>query len=215
MFTKIIIAEDHDTNHFGIEDALKMYNPIIEKVKYCDDALLKIRVSADKGYPYDLLITDLNFEEDHRERTIVKGEGLILEAKELLPNLKVIVYSVEKRIARIQKLYENYHIDAFVEKGRDASLHIRKAIETIIQGHSYCTPKTSQLLRSTDEINELEEKDILLLELLSKGVKQKYIAQQLNCSISSVEKQLNKLKVLFNASNPVHLISIAKDWGVI
>lgn len=215
MFKKIIITEDHDTNHTGIEEALQIDKPIIHTVKYCDDALNRIRASVHSNTPYDLLITDLNFEADHRARTIVKGEGLILEARALLPALKVMVYSVEKRVARIQKLYDNYHIDAFVEKGRNASLHIKKALEAIAQGQSYCSPKTSQLLRNTDTINELDEKDTLLLDLLSKGVKQKIIAEHLHCSISSVEKRLNKLKVIFNASNPVHLVSLAKDWGVI
>ena len=36
MFKKIIIAEDHDTNHSGIVKALKHSNPIVETVKYCD-----------------------------------------------------------------------------------------------------------------------------------------------------------------------------------
>ena len=114
-----------------------------------------------------------------------------------------------------QNLHKNYQIDAFVEKGRQASLHIKRALDAVAENRFYCTPRMEQLLRSTTEINELEKKDIELLNLLSMGTKQRDIANHFNCSRSTVEKQLSKLKLIFNANNPVHMVSIAKDWGII
>ena len=217
MFKKVLIAEDQDTMHLGVEDALKVFNPILEMSKYCDDALLKIRASQKDNTPFDVLITDLHFEEDHRERAITTGEDLIIAARNITPNLKIIVFSVEKSIGRIKRLYDNYHINAFVEKGRDATFHIKKALETVYNQGSYCTPNMSQLLRGANDISELEEKDILLLDMLSRGCKQKHIADSFipPCSVSSIEKRLNKLKTLFNANSPIQLIAIAKDKGVI
>ena len=216
MFKKIIIAEDHDTNHPGIEEIVKEYSPVIEKVKYCDDALPKLLASLKNDTPFEVLITDLRFDEDHtRKRTITCGEDLVVAARELIPELKVIVHSVEKGVARVHNLYEKYHINAFVEKGRQASKHIRKALEMVARGHSYCSPQMEQLLRSSKEIEELNEKDVELLDLLIKGLKQKDIAEHFNCSVSNIEKRLNRLKIIFNANTSIQLISIAKDWGVV
>ena len=215
MYRKVIIAEDQDTAHFGLAHILQDSIPVIEKVKYCDDALLKIKASIQERNPFDLLITDLNFNKDYRPHSDKSGEELIIAARTLLPELKVIVFSIEKGVARIKRLYDHYHINAFIEKGRNTSSYVKKALDEIAQGNTYCSPNMHQLLRGASEINELEEKDIMLLDLLTKGLHQKAIAGRFRCSISSIEKRLNRLKTLFNASTSAQLISIAKDWGVI
>lgn len=216
MFKKIIIAEDHDTNHSGIVKAFKHSNPIIETVKYCDDALPKLKASVQMNEPFEVLITDLQFNEDgYRDRELTSGEDLIVAAREIIPDIKIIVFSVEKGVARILNLRENLQIDAFVEKVRHATEHIKRALNAVSNDSFYCTPVMKQLLGSAKEIIELEKKDIEILKLLSLGNKQREIAAHLNCSKSTVEKQLNKLKLFFDANNPVHMISIAKDWGII
>jgi hypothetical protein len=40
----------------------------VQQVQYCDDANLKIKKAALENSPYDLLITDLSFVQDHRKQ---------------------------------------------------------------------------------------------------------------------------------------------------
>lgn len=217
MFKKIITAEDQDTTHRGVESILKEVVPLVQKTKYCDDAFIKIKASLQENTPFEALITDLQFEEDHRDRDITSGEELIAAVKKIIPEMKIIVFSVEKGIGRIKKLFDEYGIHAFVAKGRDESLHIKKALEAVYAKKSYCTPKIKQLLRSVDDIDEIGEEDIKILDYLSNGLSQKQISETLipACSLSSVEKNIGRLKVLLNAKNPVQLISLAKDRGII
>lgn len=74
---------------------LKIPDP--KYVNYCDDPLSRIKMSLQENNPFELLITDLSFDEDHREQNIKNGQQLISAAKELQPNLKVIVFSVKKK----------------------------------------------------------------------------------------------------------------------
>jgi len=217
MFKKVLIAEDQDTTHRGVESILKEQVRTVQKTKYCDDALIKIKASLQENKPFELLITDLQFDEDHRDREITIGEDLIIKAKQLLPDLKIIVFSVEKGIGRIKKLFEEYGIQAFVAKGRDDSLHIKRALKAVYEEKSYCTPRIKQLLRSVDQIDEIDQNDIKILNFLSMGLSQKQISETLMppCSLSRVEKNIGRLKVLLNAKNPVQLISLAKDRGII
>lgn len=217
MYTKVLIAEDQDATHIGIATILKEIIPTIEKAKYCDEAHTKLRGAFNKKEPFQVLITDLEFEEGYRGRDITSGEELIKAAKAIFPEIKVIVISVEKGVGRIKKLFDEYTINAFVAKGRDESLHIKKALQTIYQNKIYCTPKIEQLLRNVDDLDEIGEDDIKILTLLSKGMSQKEISENLipSCSLSSVEKNISKLKILLSAKNPVQLISIAKDRGII
>lgn len=98
MLKKILIAEDYESSNISVQKALEdLKIPDPKYVNYCDDALSRIKMSLQENNPFELLITDLSFDEDHREQNIKNGQQLISAAKELQPNLKVIVFSVEKK----------------------------------------------------------------------------------------------------------------------
>ena len=67
MFQKVLIAEDMDFINSGIKSQLSELGiKQIDYVQYCDEALLKLKCAKllDKE-PYDLLISDLSFDEDY------------------------------------------------------------------------------------------------------------------------------------------------------
>ncbi len=127
MFKKVLIAEDYETYNLGVIktlDELQITN--YEFVNYCDDALAKIKRSIAENQPYDLLITDLSFEEDYREQMIKSGRQLILEARELHPDLRIIVFSIENKPKSIEDLFKKYNVNSFVSKGRNDAKELKK-----------------------------------------------------------------------------------------
>jgi predicted membrane-bound spermidine synthase len=65
MFKKVLIAEDHEVANLSVHRTVQEYGVAETKyVYYCDDALTWIRNAIREGEPYDLLITDLVFEDD-------------------------------------------------------------------------------------------------------------------------------------------------------
>ena len=222
MFQNVLIAEDQNTINKGVERTLIELNiPSIVTTQYCDDAHLKIKGALNSNNPFDLLITDLSFKADHRDRTLTSGEALIDAIKIIQPNLKIIVFSVEHRIGKIKNLIDTYDIDAYVEKGREESKELKKAIHTILKGKLYCSQSIEQLLRNVDDISQTDQYDELLLQLLAKGLKREQIADYFRekdfpaRSLSSIEKRINKLKVLFDANTSEQLVAIAIDRGLI
>lgn len=222
MFQNVLIAEDQHTIHKGLEATLKsLHVSQVHSVQYCDDALLKVQSAIKTGMPYELLITDLSFKEDHRQRKLVCGEDLIRVVKEVQPNLKIIVFSVEHRVGKIKNLIDAYGIDAYVEKGRDESWEIKKALHALLHEQQYFSKGIDQLLRSANDLNETDQFDQLILQLLAKGLKREQIADYFeernlpNKSLRSIEKRLTNLKHLFNAQTSEQLIAIAIDRGMI
>lgn len=119
MIRKILVAEDHESVNISLNITLKEIGiSDYETATYCDDALLKIQKSIQEDASYDLLITDLYFEKDHREVKLSNGMELIKAARDLQPDLKVLVFSAEHRPAIILDLYKNLEIDGFVRKAR-------------------------------------------------------------------------------------------------
>jgi len=97
MFKKIILAEDFQGENQGIAEALREKLAIedLQNELYCDKAFIRLKVALKNNVPYELLITDLFFEEDHVPRKLTSGSELIKAARALQPNLKIIVHSME------------------------------------------------------------------------------------------------------------------------
>lgn len=221
MFKKILVAEDIDSINIGLVSALQELESVeVHHTKYCDDALLKIKKAKLDNVPFDLLITDLSFKEDHRTITIKSGDELTEETRKVQPDIKVIIYSIEDRPIRIKALFDNNNIDGYVSKGRNSTSELIKAIETISEGNRYIPQSVVNSLKD-DMLFEIETYDIDLLKCLSRGLLQEEISMEFknkgysSSSTSSIEKRINKLRTYFNAKNTTHLVSITKDMGLI
>lgn len=222
MFSKVLLAEDIDSINIAVANTLDELN-ITEKdgVKYCDIALLKIKKALQDNNPYQLLITDLSFKEDFNTNNLNSGEELITAIRQIQPNIKVIVLSVEEKTYRIKSLFEHLHIDGFVLKGRNSMPELKKAIQYVYDGNTnYIAPNLSFILQDKT-VHEIDNYDIQLIEQLSYGIAQekmdlkfKELGIEPN-SKSTIEKRIGKLKDYFKANNTVHLIAIAKDLGLI
>ncbi len=223
MFQKVLIVEDLDSIIETIKTTLeKLAIPQIEHVKYCDDAILKIKKAQHDKIPFELIISDLSFKEDHRENKIKNGEELITAIKKIQPEIKTIIFSIEDKSFKINSLFNNQKINAYVVKGRNSINDLKTAVlETYKNNTRILLPEDQKHSFNKKAIIEIEAYDIQLLQLLSKG----YIISEITTefkkleiqpnSNSSIEKRINKLKTYFKANNNVHLIAITKDLGLI
>lgn len=221
MFKKILIAEDHESSNFSVQKVLEELNiPNIDYVYYCDDAFAYVKKAQESDLPYELLITDLSFEEDHRKQLIKDGRELIKCCHDVSPELEVIVFSGEHRLGIIDLLFKELNINGYVKKARSDSKELKKAIETVYNGNSYISHNLKLPIKSANTL-EFSNFDITLLKLLSDGILQKNIPKKLQeqniypNSLSSVEKRINMMKLSLAAKNTEELIAFSKQIGII
>jgi two-component system capsular synthesis response regulator RcsB len=222
MFKKVIVAEDFDSINLGIEQTLHDLGIVnFDQSKYCDDAFLKIRKAIQDDEPYDLLITDLSFKTDHREVKIANGDELIQNVRALQPTIKIIVYSVEDKSYRIKSLFENSGINGFILKSRNSIEELKKAVNQLLNSDQlYISPEIASVIQEKN-IYEIDDFDILIMKHLSLGIPQETMGETFKelgikpNSKSTIEKRISKLKDFFKANNTIHLVSIAKDMGII
>ena len=221
MFTKVLIVEDQEmismsltmtAEQLGITDTAYTY--------YCDDALMFLRKANERGHPFDLLITDLSFESDHREQRLSGGAELIRAAKALQPGLKVLVFSVENRVIPVERLFTELGIDAYVCKARHDAKNLKLAIEEISKGLRYMPPHLREVIRKK-KAHDFTPLDIAIISQLSSGTFQKNIPAYLEAnnfspaSLSSVEKRLKIMKDELGFSKNEQLVAYCKDNGLI
>jgi DNA-binding NarL/FixJ family response regulator len=222
MFRKILIIEDIDSISLGLTALLeKNFSAEVHSTKYCDEGYLKIRRAIAEDNPYDLIITDLSFKDDPtRESQINSGEELVgrLQDEQIAP--KIIVYSIEDKPYLIRSLFYNNSINGFVVKGRESSIELIEAINSIAKGAIYLSPEFANILKQ-QPLFEIDKYDIEILKLLSEGSTQEDISaifkknQYPSPSTSSIEKKINKLKFVLKAQNSIHLVAIAKDMRLV
>jgi DNA-binding NarL/FixJ family response regulator len=216
MFKKILVAEDLKGINEGILSFLTENLEIekLELVQYCDDAYLKYKKAILDEEPYDLLITDLSFEGDHREQKLASGDELATKIREIDTDIKIIAYSVEKKFSKIKKLINTVGLNGYVSKGRTGLDELVTCVKEVYRGNTYLSPEVRPALTKKN-ITELSDFDIEILKHLANGHIQKDISRLMFTSTSSVEKRLNALKIVFRAKNATHLVSIIKDLGLI
>lgn len=222
MFKKVLVAEDLDSISIAVIQVLEdLKIPVIDHVKYCDDGLLKIKKAVNENRPYDLLITDLSFKADHRKTNLLSGDELIEAINHVQPKLKKIVFSIEDKSYRIKTLFNELGINAYVSKGRNSIQELKIAIERVLNNEERILSSDLDFNFSDKSLIEIESYDISILQLLAQGFILESISSEFKANsitpngTSSIEKRINKLKIYFKANNNVHLIAIAKDFGLV
>src|SRR5690606_2191369 len=119
MIQKVLIVEDHESASISVQKTLEELGIAYpDYVYYCDDALMKIKKAIQVGSAYDLLITDLYFDKDHRQQELSGGQALIEAVRQVQPAIKVLVFSAEHKPAIIEPLFKDLQIDGYVRKAR-------------------------------------------------------------------------------------------------
>lgn len=220
-FNKILVAEDLESISSGIEKNLREISDAqIIHARYCDDAWLKLKKAELDNEPFDVLITDLSFRQDHRDVTLKGGEELIQALKKDGISCKIIVFSIEDKPLKIQSLFNQYGIDAYVLKGRKDSKELPKALECIELGENYISEEIKEKIHSQRNMAQVEEIDLLIINQLCEGKTQEEIStyfQQKDIrpsSVSTIEKRLKNLREDFSARTNIELVLIFKELGL-
>lgn len=221
MFQSALIVEDHQSSNHWIQQTLKDLGiGTVRYAYYCDDALLMLKRGIEAGEPYDLLLTDLSFEEDGRKQELRNGTMLIEAAKNLQPGLRILVFSAEPDPAVVGSLFKQFDINGYVHKGRRDMTDLKEAVECIHKSKKFVPAEFQQAVRSKNA-HDFSAYDILIISQLAQGTLQKDIPAFLQqsgaraSSLSSVEKRLNQIKEALGFTKNEQLVAYCKDHRVI
>lgn len=221
MFKKVLVAEDMDSINHAVASVLNDLNITeVAHAQYCDKAWLLAKKASQDGQPFDLLICDLSFKEDHREEKIKSGQELIAILKSEYPELKILVNSIEDHPRTVKELWDSGNIDAYVCKDRKGLKELKEAILKLDQDENYNSPSIEKILNQNNLL-VLNDFEINIVKFLANGFTQDQIEQELKNqhikpnSKSAIEKKLKDLREEFNANTNPHLVSIMKDLQLI
>lgn len=221
MFKKVLVAEDMDSINLAVAAVLRNLDiDEVEHAQYCDKAWVLAKKAIREKDPFQLLICDLSFKNDHHTEKIASGKELINLLKQEDPNLKVLVNTIEDHPHTVRSLWDSGQIDGYVCKDRNGMRDLQEAILALNNGQQYNSGGIEAVLKK-DNLLFLGNWEMEILRAITSGLTQEEIQEDFKnrnispSSKSSIEKRLKELKEEFGANTTPHLIGLLKDLRII
>ena len=209
---KVILVEDNFFLQKALEEKLSNFSDIVIKdtAQNGEEAIAIL----EKNHVVDLILMDI-------EMPVMNGIKATEIIKSKYPQIKIIMITV----------FDNdENVFAAIKAGADGYLlketkaeKIHQAIQETLAGGAVMSPsialKTLQLLKNprvfesseATEMVELTTREIEVLEQLSKGLKNKIIAENLFLSAFTVKKHIENIYRKLQAHNRIEMIQKAKQ----
>ncbi len=220
---KILIVDDHQLILEGIYNALKEYpNYIVSHFNTCDEAYDAIKEAEETDDPFQLLFTDLSFDNQTEETVLDGGEMLISKVREDDIAIKAAVLSGHSETNRVFNVITNIKPDAYILKSHCSGEELNFAIQQIMKGKRFYTHEIHEKILKRNIIQiQMDEIAIRILKELPKqskisnldGVIPKGDGSFLK--IRSIENKLANLRIDLGANNNTDLVIKAKELGII
>ena len=219
---KILIADDHKVTINGILFSLSEIGDFdVQTTTSCEEAFTLIKRHC-KTDPFDILFTDLSFDNTTSNSAIDSGESLIRAIRSEEIPIKIAVVTGHGEINRVYNTVKNLEPSAYILKGKCDSDELNFAIQKIMKGERFYTHEVHEKLMKRN-IAEILMDDIAV-QILSELPKHSKIHNMegtvkrtdgSTLSIRSIEKKLSILRVDLDAHSNLDLVLKAKELGII
>ena len=209
---KVILVEDNFFLQKALEEKLSNFSDIVVKdtAQNGEEAIAIL----EKNHVVDLILMDI-------EMPVMNGIKATEIIKSKYPQIKIVMITVFDNDDNVFNAIKA-GADGYLLKETKAE-KIHQAIQETLAGGAVMSPsialKTLQLLKNprvfesseATEMVELTTREIEVLEQLSKGLKNKIIAENLFLSAFTVKKHIENIYRKLQAHNRIEMIQKAKQ----
>ncbi|MDX2070737.1 MAG: response regulator transcription factor [Haliscomenobacter sp.] len=204
--TKVFIIDDHPMVVEGIKGLLQgeEHYPVVGSAHYALEALEAFRQDMPDVVLLDINLPDLN------------GIELCERIKKEFPAIKVLGISTFKERSYITRLMEK-GASGYVLKNVDKE-ELIEAIRQVARGRMYFSMEASTAIttqRSSAQVPVLTSREKEILVLISEGLTNKEIADQLYISPLTVDSHRKNLLAKFTVRNTAALVKLGIEHGLI
>ena len=219
---KILIVDDHQITTRGLLYSLGEVGDFeVVTTTDCDDAFQLIKAS-EKSAPFQILFTDLSFDNNTKETKLKGGEALIKAIRTNGIEIKVVVITGRTEIYRGYNVISSLKPNAYLLKSYCDAEEIGIAIQKILENEYYYSYKIHQkIMRTKIAQIKLDDVAIQILKELPNHPKIRNLEgvilnkNGIKIKLRSIELSLAKLRTDLNAVNNTDLILKAKELGVV
>ena len=219
---RILIADDHQLVLEGFLNSLKELGDFdVVTTTNCDAAfdLIKTHINSN---PFQLLFTDLSFDNITEESDLGGGEELIKAIRNNEFDIKIGVITAHTETNRIYNVISNLNPNSYLLKSKSSATEIGFAVQKMLANEYYYTHEIHQkILRRNVVQIQMDDVAIQILKELpnhSKISNLEGVIKKNNgtaIKLRSIETKLANLRTDLNANNNTDLILKVKELGII
>jgi DNA-binding NarL/FixJ family response regulator len=211
---KVIIADDHALFRTGVKTSLAFYNDI-EFLGEAENGMQLLNLV--KFLKPDIILLDI-------QMPIMDGIATLPEVKKILPEVKIIMLTMNDDVSMISRLME-IGANSYLTKNSDSET-IYQAIKTCYESEFFFNEYTNKamlagLRNKKADLNpyadeaDLSEKEKNVLKLMCEEKSTKEIADLVDISPRTVEAIRDRLKIKTGAKSTAGLILYAVKHGIV
>ncbi|WP_055447628.1 response regulator transcription factor [Lacinutrix mariniflava] len=219
---KILMTDDHPMIIEGYQNTLlatkkESQNLIIDFATNCDESLSLINKSIALGEIYTVYFFDISMPPSS-DGKIKSGQDLAMYVRQKSPRSKIVMLTMFDESYRIHSIINNINPEGFLIKSDLTSRELASAFQAVLKNPPFYSGTVNQIIKKTRFSNlEVDEVNHRILYLVSRGIKNKDIAKEMQLSLSSIEKKKKLLKEIFKVEegDEKTLIEKARGYGFI
>ena len=219
---RILIADDHQLVIQGILCSLKEVGDFdVVTTDNCDDAFQLIKSNQNTN-PFQLLFTDLSFENATEDSNLDGGEELIKAIKNNEFDIKIAVITGHTETNRVYNVISNLNPNAYLLKSKCDATEIGFAVQKMLANDYYYTHEIHEkIMRRTIIQIQMDDVAIQILKELPNYPKIANLEGVIKkgdgsfVKLRTIETKLSNLRADLNANNNTDLVLKAKELGLI
>ena len=219
---RILIADDHQLVIQGIVCSLKEVGDFdVVATNNCDDAFQLIKSNQNTN-PFQLLFTDLSFDNSTEDTNLDGGEELIKAIRNNEFDIKIAVITGHTETNRVYNVISNLNPNAYLLKSKCDATEIGFAVQKMLANDYYYTHEIHQKIMKRNIIQiQMDDVAIQILKEFPNHPKLANLEGVITkgdgsfLKLRSIETKLGSLRADLNANNNTDLVLKAKELGII
>tara|TARA_B110001454_G_scaffold213887_1_gene232796 strand:- start:1599 stop:2276 length:678 start_codon:yes stop_codon:yes gene_type:complete len=219
---RILIADDHQLVIQGILCSLKEVGDFdVVTTTTCDEAFQLIKMHQNNK-PFQLLFTDLSFDNSTKDTNLDGGEELIKAIRNNEIDIKIAVITGHTETNRVYNVVSNLNPNAYLLKSKCDAIEIGFAVQKMLANDYYYTHEIHQKIMKRNIVQiQMDDVAVQILKELPNHPKISNLEGVITKSdgsvikLRSIETKLGILRTDLNANNNTDLILKAKELGII
>ena len=220
MHISILMIDDHDLILQGYQSILSNndlgYTFTISTASNCEDAYA-LFTSSFSTFNFDIIFLDVTMP-GYPEMKIYAGDDLVVLARKKYPKAKIVILTSHTEAVTLHKIIENCKPDGFLLKNDVNANEFLIAFKAILNGTIYYSETVKKHQVAYNKTNKLlDNYNTQIILLLSQGIQNKNIQEQLHLSKSAIDKRKVQIKRLLNIDkgNDEDIVKEARKRGLI
>jgi DNA-binding NarL/FixJ family response regulator len=196
---KILMVDDHKAMLLGYKSILEFNSlNLVLEFTFCHDCEEAYNTITTNPIPFDLVFLDRSLP-PFPEKKLKSGEDVALLVKQYLPNCKIVILTSHAEAFVIYDIVHKIRPNGLLIKSDFDDKELLEAFNTILNHKTYYSQTVADALK--EEIitrGYLDSIDRQIITLLSHGLRNKSISEQLGISESAIDKRKVKIKDYLN-----------------